>query len=129
MGVEFRQDDVLENCFVITLYSGWGWDDIAEAHAAVEAARRELGDVPLHIFARIEGPITMPAEIELKAKDWLHIHTEQNRGLLVFITAWDMVRSLIRLMSLGEGNPLSFIHFAHSTEEAREIVRHWEAPR
>lgn len=128
MGVELRQDDQMANCFIVTLHAGWTWGEIKDTSAAIAAAQQQLGDVPVHIFTEIEEPISMPDDIELNAMTWLKHHVRVHRGLLVFVTEWDMVRSLIKLMSLGQGNPLSFIHFAHSVEEARAVVQHWEAP-
>ncbi len=120
--ITVEPDHTLPNTFLLTLYSGWNWHDVEAADAAVRSASHKAGDAPVHVIVQVNGPIAMPGGIDLRAKPWLDVHKRDHGGLLIFVTRWAMIRSLLHLIHKEFAISLDFIHLVHSLDEAREIV-------
>ncbi len=117
--ITVEPDHTLPNTFLLTIYPGWNWHDV---DAAVRSASHKAGDGHVHVIVQVDGPIAMPGGIDLRAKPWLDVHKRDHGGLLIFVTRWAMIRSLLHLIHKEFAINLDFIHLVPSLDKAREIV-------
>lgn len=118
MTIIFEADTALPNTYLFSVYSGWDWPDLEAAHHQMQRSP----NTPLHIIVQIDGPIDMADGIDLYAKPALDRHLRENGGLLIFVTRWAMIRSLLHLIRKEFSVDLGFVHLVTSVDEARDIV-------
>lgn len=124
MGLRVRRSKHHNSTFLIKLCDNWGWSDIINVHNAIQ--EECAGQRPVHIIVEIPHPINIPLDVDKMAIAGLKHHMAVNGGMLVFVTRWNMVKSLAKLISQAMGNPLNFVHFVDSAEEAHHVITEWE---
>lgn len=121
MAVEIWQDEHVENTFQMYLLDEWTWHEFENAAGFVR--ERRVQETPTNIIINIEGPLPIPPNLEDYAPDYLQRHIQSNGGLLVFVTDWGIVQTVMKMLSSSMNMPFGFVHFSHSIEDAHHLIQ------
>lgn len=124
MTVEVWKDEHVADTFQIFLLDGWTWAEFERSIIVVREFREQHTPTTLiNIIINVQGPLPIPPDFEEQAPHYLTRHMQKNGGLLVFVTDWGMVHTVMKMLSNSMNAPFGFIHFTETVEEAHHIIQ------